>query len=116
MDKGTVVFINNYELNTGAAYWEQPEAFRPERFLQAARDGSTIVVKPAHFIPFSTGKRTCIGQRLVHSGCFVLLAALLQNYNVTVDPQHPVVTYIASVALPPDTFPLAFAPRGAAPA
>ncbi|KAK3921920.1 Cytochrome P450 307a1 [Frankliniella fusca] len=119
VDKGTMVFINNHELNTGEAYWDEPAAFRPERFLQTTKDGSTVVVKPAHFIPFSTGKRTCIGYRLVQSCSFVLLASLLQNYNVTVDPAHPVVTYTATVALPPDTFPLAFAPRattGAVPA
>ncbi|XP_034234870.1 cytochrome P450 307a1-like [Thrips palmi] len=116
VDKGTVVFINNHELNTGEAYWEQASKFRPERFLQTGKDGVVQVVKPAHFIPFSTGKRTCIGQRLVQSGSFVLLASLLQHYNVSVDPKHPVVTYTASVALPPDTFPLAFAPRESVPA
>ncbi|KAJ1525879.1 hypothetical protein ONE63_009071 [Megalurothrips usitatus] len=111
VDKGTVVFINNHELNTGEAYWEDAAAFRPERFLQTAKDGVVHVVKPAHFIPFSTGKRTCIGQRLVHSVSFVLLASLLQHYDIGVDPKHPVVTYTASVALPPDTFPLVFTPR-----
>ena len=111
MDKGTVVFINNHELNTGDAYWRDAASFKPERFLQTGKDGVVAVCKPAHFIPFSTGKRTCIGQRLVQSGSFVLLAGLLQRYHVAVDPEHPVVTYTASVALPPDTFPLVFTAR-----
>jgi cytochrome P450 family 307 subfamily A len=49
--KGTVVFLNNLELNTGAAYWSEPHNFSPERFIVNEQ-----VVKPAHFIPFSTGQ------------------------------------------------------------
>lgn len=107
MDKGTVVFLNNYELNTGDLYWTEPEAFRPERFLAAT--GS--VVKPEHFIPFSTGKRTCIGQRLVQSCAFVLLASLLQTYDVSAPDVAAIQTFPACVAVPPDSFALVFTPR-----
>jgi cytochrome P450 family 307 subfamily A len=49
--KGTVVFLNNYELNTGEDYWSEPDLFKPERFVV-----DNQIVKPAHFIPFSTGR------------------------------------------------------------
>nr|AVL92854.1 CYP450 [Locusta migratoria] len=108
VDKGTVVFLNNYELNSGETYWAEPAAFRPERFLSA--DGSAVV-KPEHFIPFSTGKRTCIGQRLVQGCSFVLLAALMQTHTVSAPPSGDMQTFPACVAVPPDTFPLVFSPR-----
>lgn len=105
VQKGTMIFINNYELNLGQDYWEEPELFKPERFLSSAGN----VIKPAHFIPFSTGKRTCIGQRLVQCFSFILLATLLQNYNIT--PAEDLNTQPGCVAVPPDCFKLFLTPR-----
>ncbi|GJQ67983.1 CYP307A1 [Trypoxylus dichotomus] len=105
VDKGTVVFVNNYELNLGEDYWNDPLSFKPERFLSS----SGKVVKPAHFIPFSTGKRTCIGQRLVQCYTFIILANLIQHFdikragNLKVQP--------GCVAVPPDCFRLMLTPR-----
>lgn len=107
VQKGTTVFLNNYELNVGEAYWCNPAEFRPERFISA----TNTVVKPQHFIPFSTGKRTCIGQRLVQSFCFTLIATLLGRYDVSTSKPEAVKTYTACVALPPDAFSLRFTPR-----
>ncbi|KAJ8873945.1 hypothetical protein PR048_024784 [Dryococelus australis] len=105
--KGTVVFINNYQLNTGEDYWVKPTEFMPERFLSA--DGH--VSKPKYFIPFSTGKRTCIGQRLVQGFSFLLVASILQHYDVTVPENTVIRTPTACVAVPPDTYSLIFTPR-----
>lgn len=103
--KGTMVFINNYELNLGEQHWEKPEEFRPERFLSPAGN----VVKPAHFIPFSTGKRTCIGQRLVQCFSFVVLTTLLQQYDISTNEVPK--TQPGCVAVPPDCFKLILTPR-----
>lgn len=103
--KGTMVFVNNYELNLGEDYWDEPTCFKPERFLTA--EGS--VVKPAHFIPFSTGKRTCIGQRLVQCFSFIILATLLQQYDIK--PVGDLTTQPGCVAVPPDCFQLLLSPR-----
>ncbi|XP_063231353.1 cytochrome P450 307a1-like [Bacillus rossius redtenbacheri] len=105
--KGTVVFINNYQLNTGESYWSKPAEFMPERFLSA--DGH--VSKPKYFIPFSTGKRTCIGQRLVQGFSFLLVASILQSYDVSVPEGTVIHTPTACVAVPPDTYSLVFTPR-----
>lgn len=58
----------------------------------------------------STGKRTCIGQRLVQSCSFTLIASLLSNFNVSADLES-VQTVPACVALPPDTFAITLSPR-----
>lgn len=105
VQKGTMVFVNNYELNLGEDYWDEPELFKPERFLTNAGN----VMKPAHFIPFSTGKRTCIGQRLVQCFSFILLATLLQHYDIT--PAGDLRTQPGCVAVPPDCFKLFLTPR-----
>ncbi|CAH1153439.1 unnamed protein product [Phaedon cochleariae] len=103
--KGTMVFINNYELNVGKEYWNKPDEFLPERFLSPAGN----VVKPTHFIPFSTGKRTCIGQRLVQCFSFVILATLLQKFDVS--GGDDVAARPGCVAVPPDCFKLILTPR-----
>ncbi|KAJ8945604.1 hypothetical protein NQ314_009131 [Rhamnusium bicolor] len=105
IEKGTMVFINNYELNVGEEYWSNPEEFMPERFLSPAGN----VVKPAHFIPFSTGKRTCIGQRLVQCFSFVILATLLQHYDISAGSEVKIKP--GCVAVPPDCFKLILTPR-----
>lgn len=33
IEKGTVIMINNYKLNTDEKYWDNPKAYDPERFL-----------------------------------------------------------------------------------
>ncbi|KAL3289710.1 hypothetical protein HHI36_023110 [Cryptolaemus montrouzieri] len=105
VNKGTIIFINNYELNVGEAYWEEPKKFKPERFISS--DGN--IIKPTHFIPFSTGKRTCIGQKLVQYFCFVVLATLVQHFDITV-PETPKLKH-GCVAVPPDCFKVILKPR-----
>ncbi|XP_058444564.1 cytochrome P450 307a1-like [Malaya genurostris] len=144
--KGTIVFINNYDLNTNEKYWENPKSFDPERFVESAtmaqirsdlvgsptakQDLSSIIknnninasnenqkqilrVKKniPHFLPFSIGKRTCIGQNLVRGFSFIILANILQKYNVSTNDPGMIKMYPACVAVPPDTYPLAFTQR-----
>lgn len=105
IEKGTMVFLNNYELNVSEEYWNSPEKFMPERFLTH----SGRVSKPAHFIPFSTGKRTCIGQRLVQCFSFIILATILQHYDISAGSEIDIKP--GCVAVPPDCFKLVLTPR-----
>ncbi|KAL1397426.1 hypothetical protein pipiens_002531 [Culex pipiens pipiens] len=144
--KGTIVFINNYDLNTNEKYWEEPKRFNPKRFIESAtlaqirtdlvdsptatQDLSSIIksnnidasnenqkqilrVKKniPHFLPFSIGKRTCIGQNLVRGFSFIILANILQKYNVHSNDPAAIKMYPACVAVPPDTYPIAFTQR-----
>lgn len=104
--KGTVVILNNFELNTSDLYWDEPLRFKPERFI---RDG--VVVKPAHFIPFGTGKRTCIGQKLVTDFTFIVITSILNHYDLSVPNMDDLKLVPACVALPVDTYELEFTLR-----
>ncbi|XP_022233526.1 cytochrome P450 307a1 isoform X1 [Drosophila obscura] len=64
-----------------------------------------------HFLPFSIGKRTCIGQNLVRGFGFILLANIVQSYNVTSADISKININQASVALPAKCFPLVLWPR-----
>lgn len=119
--KGTVVFINNHKLNTSKTHWTDPEVFRPSRFLEDIVDDNNngpetgpkyrLKSNMPHFLPFSVGKRTCIGQNLVRSFGFVMIANILQGYNVSCRSPEDVKLYKACLALPADTFPLTLSPR-----
>lgn len=106
--KGTGVIINNFELNTSPTYWDDPEVFEPKRFIHHKPDAKPCIKKPEYFLPFSTGKRTCIGQQLVSGYGFVLLAGILQRYDVKVTDQLTIPE--SSLALPPDAHPLILKP------
>lgn len=120
--KGTIVFINNYELNTSPKYWTEPDKFNPDRFIVPLKspkfDPVTKRVQRVqleknipHFLPFSIGKRTCIGQNLVKGFGFLMLANILHAYDVCSSDVSKIKIYPACVAVPPDTFILTLKPR-----
>ncbi|KAF0766099.1 cytochrome P450 307a1-like [Aphis craccivora] len=108
ISKGTCIIINNYEINTSSTYWEDPNVFDPNRFIHHKPGGKSYIRKPEYFLPFSTGKRTCIGQQLVSGFGLVLLAGILQRYEVKATARLAIPE--ARMALPPDTYPLIFIP------
>lgn len=122
--KNTVIFINNYILNTSSTYWKDPEKFDPCRFLDLSfssekdavnkrlyRENIKLKKKMPYFLPFSMGKRTCIGQNLVKNFGFIALANIMSNFNVFSSDPSTIRTYPACVALPTKTFTLQLVPR-----
>lgn len=64
-----------------------------------------------HFLPFSIGKRTCIGQNLVRGFSFIIIANLLQRYNVDISDKSLIKMYSGCVAVPMETYPISLTPR-----
>ena len=58
-------------------HWTEGEKFRPERFL----DDRGEVIRDKHFIPFSVGKRQCLGETLARTELFLFFTALVQQYR-----------------------------------
>uniref|UniRef100_A0A8C4HVM1 Cytochrome P450 2K1 n=1 Tax=Dicentrarchus labrax TaxID=13489 RepID=A0A8C4HVM1_DICLA len=80
--KGTTV----YPLLTSVLYdeseWESPHTFNPSHFLD--KDGK--FVKRDAFMPFSAGRRICLGESLARMELFVFFATLLQHFRFTPPP------------------------------
>ncbi|CAG2106108.1 unnamed protein product, partial [Medioppia subpectinata] len=83
--KGTPVVVHQLSILTDEKYWDKPLEFKPDRFLD--NEGKQITVKPAAFIPFSIGKRKCIGEQLATTTLMLTLAKesaqYLTDINIT---------------------------------
>nr|ANY58149.1 putative CYP719 [synthetic construct] len=60
VDKGTKVMVNLHAIHHNPKVWNEPNRFKPERFLQL-KDKKEM---EQSYLPFSAGMRTCAGMEL----------------------------------------------------
>ncbi|ERE74573.1 cytochrome P450 2W1-like protein [Cricetulus griseus] len=82
LPKGTPVIPLLTSVLLDKTQWETPSQFNPHHFLDA--DGH--FVKRGAFLPFSTGRRVCVGKSLARTELFLLFAGLLQRYHLLPPP------------------------------
>lgn len=75
---GTRVLVNVWTIGRDPALWEDPEEFRPERFLNTSID-----FKGFHFelIPFGAGRRGCPGIAFAMAVSELALAKLVHEFE-----------------------------------
>lgn len=66
---------------------EDPETFKPERYL---KDGK--ITLPETYLPFGFGKHRCLGESLARANVFLFTAALLQHFDFSFVPGDPPTT------------------------
>ncbi|KAL1007377.1 hypothetical protein UPYG_G00085930 [Umbra pygmaea] len=80
--KGTMVITNLYSVHFDEKYWTDPGTFSPQRFLDSNGD----FVRREAFVPFSLGRRHCLGEQLARMEMFLFFTTLLQNFNLQFPP------------------------------
>ncbi|XP_058763255.1 cytochrome P450 736A117-like [Vicia villosa] len=75
---GTRVFINAWGIARDPRYWDQPDEFRPERFLDTSVDVKGIDYQ---LIPFGSGRRGCPGLVYAMAANDLVLANLVHQFN-----------------------------------
>ncbi|KAG5309487.1 CP303 protein, partial [Acromyrmex insinuator] len=65
--------------------WDDPEDFRPERFL----DNNGNIITSEKFFPFGMGRHHCMGETLARNNIFIIIATLLHAFNFSVVPGEP---------------------------
>jgi cytochrome P450 len=97
ISKGTTVFLSIYAVQRHLKYWDNPNEFKPERFL-------TDYSKQA-FIPFGIGPRMCIGNHFSMLEMKIIIDKLFKTYHLenvskekfelitpmTLGPKHPIL-------------------------
>ncbi|XP_018027005.1 cytochrome P450 2L1-like isoform X3 [Hyalella azteca] len=84
--KGTVVLACAEMCHRDPAHWKHPDKFYPEHFLdnEGKLDG-----KKEGFLPFSIGRRQCLGESLARMELYLFSTAILQRF--TIEPPEGVV-------------------------
>ncbi|KAM0007001.1 putative cytochrome P450 [Helianthus debilis subsp. tardiflorus] len=75
---GTQVLINAWAVGRDPALWDNPDEFRPERFLD-----SSVDYRGLHFelTPFGAGRRKCPGIQFAMSVNELVLASLVHKFD-----------------------------------
>ena len=102
--KGTTVLMNLWSLHHNPEIWDDPDAFRPERFLD--EEGNFVPPKADRFLPFSAGRRVCLGESLARIELFLVLARLLHSFKFENPPgcDLPTLEPIVGFGLMPKPF------------
>lgn len=86
--QGTGLFLMPLLAMKDADVWKDPQVFRPERFLESNDEisnnnecplGDISQSSSSFFIPFSAGKRICLGKVLGQSTIFLIVVRMLQQ-------------------------------------
>ena len=102
--KDTTVMVNRWSLSHNPGIWNEPNDFRPERFLD--KDGNFVPPKVDHSLPFSGGRRGCLGESLARIELFLVMARLLHSFKFANPPgcDLPTLELNVGLALMPQPF------------
>ncbi|XP_074524026.1 cytochrome P450 2J2-like [Halichoeres trimaculatus] len=96
--KGSTIIPNLTSVLMDKNEWETPEIFNPGHFLN--KEGK--FVKPTAFIPFSAGKRVCLGENLARMELFLFFTSFLQHFTFSMPAGvKPKMDYVFGVTLAP---------------
>ncbi|PNH12250.1 Protein LUTEIN DEFICIENT 5, chloroplastic [Tetrabaena socialis] len=88
---GSNLFISVYNLQRSPQLWDEPDAFKPERFGPLDGPSPSEANTDFRYLPFGGGRRKCVGDQFAIMECTVALAVLLRRYDFKPDPSKPPV-------------------------
>jgi len=90
IEAGTTVIVSPWIIHRHETLWDDPNAFRPERFLPENRKA----IDRYAYIPFSAGPRVCIGAAFALQEAMIALAVILRAADVeAITPIEPRPTH-----------------------
>ncbi len=84
--KGMTIFMAQWVTQRDPRWWDQPEKFRPERWL----DGSTKNLPKFAYFPFGGGPRICIGNTFAIMETVVVLTEVVRRFHFERTSNEPI--------------------------
>ncbi|CAM0136093.1 hypothetical protein VKS41_005519 [Umbelopsis sp. WA50703] len=81
--KGTTILANMYVAHMDPEYYDEPELFKPERWLEGYEPAPALDA----FYPFSAGSRNCIGKNFALQEIRLELATLVKKFDFEAIPE-----------------------------
>lgn len=82
--KGSTIMLSPYVMHRNPKYWNNPEAFVPERFAP-----EEVEQRQSHtYVPFGGGPRGCIGDNFALTELTLLTAMIYQRFTLQVVPGY----------------------------
>ena len=95
--KGCTITISQWVTHRDPRYFEDPETFKPERWV----DDLEKQLPRGVYIPFGDGPRVCIGKGFALMEAILLLATIAQKFSLNLVPEFPIVPQ-PSITLRPE--------------
>ncbi|XP_052073323.1 cytochrome P450 4F5-like [Mytilus californianus] len=91
--EGSIFGLSMFDVHHNSHIWPEPWEFKPERF----EEDKHHEMDPYSFIPFSAGPRNCIGQAFAQHEEKVLIARIVNRFEISLDPDHKVEHFMEVV-------------------
>lgn len=102
LPQNCVVIISQWVMHRNAKYFDDPETFRPERWLENPGEQPLEKRLPKGvYFPFGDGPRICIGKGFALMEAVLILATIAQQYQFSLLPEHT-ITPQSSITLRPE--------------
>ncbi|KAM6152353.1 sterol 26-hydroxylase, mitochondrial [Erethizon dorsatum] len=100
--KNTQFALCHYVVSRDPSAFPDPESFRPHRWLRKSKADGPTAQHPFGSLPFGYGVRGCLGRRIAELEMQLLLARLMQHYEVVLAPETEELTPVARIVLVPN--------------
>ena len=81
--KDTMVLVNMWAIHRDPDFWSEPLRFKPDRFID---DDGKLDHKPTSYLPFSTGRRICLGKAVAQSSLMLAIPMLMRRFKYSPVP------------------------------
>ncbi|KAK5166034.1 uncharacterized protein LTR77_008295 [Saxophila tyrrhenica] len=77
---GTPVTQSTYFVHTDPSIFPKPFEFRPERWIEANKEGVPL---DRYLVSFSKGRRQCLGMTLAYAELYITIARVVSSYDMS---------------------------------
>jgi cytochrome P450 len=106
---GQMLFLCPYVTHRHTDFWDNPEAFDPDRLLPE----KTSSWHRFQYFPFGGGPRKCLGHEFAMLEMLIIVAMVAQQYRLHLVPGHPVAPQPMVTLRPKHGMPMLLEPRAA---